>query len=182
MSGYAWIALAVAAVLGFWVLGAYNRLVSLRNAVAAAWAQADEAQRRRGEGTEQLVAALRAPLADEQGALDALWAAQAASARAAGAMSARPLVAGNAVAWAEAERHLGAAASRVFALADGQAEALAGHAEVTQARATWNEGEQRLRFARQLFNDAAAAYDEAIGVFPTSVLSGAFGFRAAGRW
>ena len=35
MSAAAWIALAVAAVLGFWMLGAYNRLVSLRNAVAA---------------------------------------------------------------------------------------------------------------------------------------------------
>ena len=181
MSGIAWIALGVAAVLGFWVLGAYNRLVSLRNAVAAAWAQADEAQRRRGEGTEQLVAALRAPLADEQGALDALWSAQAASARAAGAMSARPLVAAGAQAWAEAERHLVAAAARVFALADGQAEALSGNTAVAEARAAWAEGDQRLRFARQLFNDAAAAYDEAITVFPTSVLSPAFGFRAAGR-
>lgn len=181
MSGFAWIALGVAAVLGFWVLGAYNRLVALRNAVAAAWAQADEAQRRRGEGTEQLVAALRAPLADEQGALDALWAAQAASARAAGAMSARPLVQTNALAWAEAERLLVAAAARVFALAEGQAEALADNAAVAEARAAWSEGDQRLRFARQLFNDAAAAYDEAIAVFPTSVLSPAFGFRAAGR-
>ncbi len=181
MDGYAWTALGIAAVLGFWVLGAYNRLVSLRNAVAAAWAQADEAQRRRGEGTEQLVAALRAPLADERGALDALWSAQAASARAAGAMSARPLVDANAQAWAEAERHLVAAAARVFALADGQAEALSGNAAVADARAAWAEGEQRLRFARQLYNDAAAAHDEAIAVFPTSLLSPAFGFRAAGR-
>jgi len=181
MNGYAWSALGVAAVLGFWVLGAYNRLVSLRNAVAAAWAQADEAQRRRGEGTEQLVAALRAPLADERGALDALWSAHAASARAAGAMSARPLADANAQAWAEAERHLVAAAARVFALADGQAEALSGIATVADARAAWAEGEQRLRFARQLYNDAAAAHDEAIAVFPTSLLSPAFGFRAAGR-
>ncbi|MBL8345354.1 MAG: LemA family protein [Rubrivivax sp.] len=181
MNGFAWTALGIVAVLGFWVLGAYNRLVSLRNAVAAAWAQADEAQRRRGEGTEQLVAALRAPLADERGALDALWSAQAASARAAGAMSARPLVAANALAWAEAERHLGAAAARVFALAEGQAEALAGNTAVAEARAAWAEGEQRLRFARQLYNDAAAVHDEAVAVFPTSLLSPAFGFPAAGR-
>ncbi|MFO1269950.1 MAG: LemA family protein, partial [Rubrivivax sp.] len=118
MSAAAWIALAVAAVLGFWMLGAYNRLVSLRNAVAAAWAQADEAQRRRAEGAQALVAVLRKPLDGEQGALDALWAAQNASARAAGAMSARPLATANAAAWAEAERKLGAAAARVFALAE----------------------------------------------------------------
>ena len=175
-----WIVLGVAAVLAFWMLGAYNRLVSLRNTVAAAWAQADEAQRRRGEGTEQLVAALRAPLAAEQGALDALWSAQTQSARAAGAMTAQSLVATNAQAWAEAERHLGAAATRVFALTDGHAE-LAGVQAVQAARAAWAEGEQRLRFARQLYNDAAAAHDAAIGVFPTSVLSPVFGFLAAGR-
>jgi LemA protein len=181
MDGAMWAVLGVAAVLGFWVLGAYNRLVALRNAVAAAWAQADEAQRRRGEGTEKLIAALRAPLAAEQGALDALWSAQAGVARAAGALSARPLVAANAAAWVEAERNLGAAAARVFALADGHAEALAGDAAVAAARAAWAESEQRLRFASQLYNDAAAAYDEAIATFPTSLLSPAFGFRAAGR-
>ena len=181
MTEAAWIALGIAAVLGFWVLGAYNRLVALRSAVAAAWAQADEAQRRRGEGTEKLVAALRAPLAGEPGALDALWSAQAASARAAGAMSARPLLAANARAWTEAERHLGAAAARVFALVDGRAEALAGDAALGEARTVWAEAEQRLRFARQLYNDAAAAHDEAIAVFPTSLLSPAFGFHAAGR-
>ncbi len=181
MSDAAWVLIAVAAVLGFWVLGAYNRLVALRNTVADAWAQADEAQRRRGVGTEQLVAALRAPLAGEQGALDALWSAQTQSARAAGAMSARPLINQNAHAWAEAERHLGATASRVFALAEGDAEAIADEGAFATARAAWTEGEQRLRFARQLYNDAAAAYDAAITVFPTSVLSPVFGFQACGR-
>lgn len=181
METLSWTLLGAAAVLGFWMLGAYNRLVDMRNTVAGAWAQADEAQRRRGEGTEQLVSALRGPLAAEQGALDALWAAQTQSARAAGAMSARPLLAANAQAWSDAENRLAAAAARVFALADGHAEALAGNQAVAAARAAWAEGEQRLRFARQLYNDAAAAHDVAIAVFPTSLLSPAFGFRAAGR-
>jgi len=181
MSDILWIAAAVAAVLGFWVLGAYNRLVALRNTVAGAWSQVDEAQRRRGAATEQLVAALRTPLAAEQGALDALWAAQIQSARAAGAMSARPLLAANAQAWAEAERRLGAAAARVFALADGHAEAIEGDAPVAGARTAWSEGDERLRFARQLYNEGAVTYDEAIRIFPTSVLSPAFDFHPAGR-
>jgi LemA protein len=178
-----WWLLALAAVLGFWALGAYNRLVSLRNTVATAWAQADEAQRRRAEGAEQLVTALRTPLAAEQGALDAWGSAQAHSARAAGAMSAKPLLAANAQAWLEAESRLGAAAMRVFALVDGHAAELGGDtaAAVQAARAQWLEGDQRLRFSRQLFNDAAAAHDEAIAVFPTSLLSPAFGFGPCGR-
>ncbi|MBL8342202.1 MAG: LemA family protein [Rubrivivax sp.] len=177
-------AAAVVAVLGFWVLGAYNRLVALRNAVAGAWSQADEAQRRRGEGTEQLLGALRGPLAAEQGALDALWAAQAQSARAAGGMSARPLLAANALAWTEGESRLGAAAARVFALADGHANALsdeAAAATVGAARAAWSEGSERLSFARRLYNDAAAAHDDAIATFPTSLLVPVFGFAPAGR-
>jgi LemA protein len=180
LSSEAGIAAAVVAVLVFWVLGAYNRLVRLRNAAAAAWAQADEALRRRAEATEALVAALREPLAGEQGALDALLATHAQAARAAGAMSTRPLLAANAGGWTEAESHYLAAASRVFALLDGHPQVRA-LAPVTAALAAWREGDQRLPFARQLFNDAAAAHDEAIEVFPTSLLSSRFGFHPAGR-
>ena len=45
----------------------------------------------------------------------------------------------------------------------------------------WNDANQRLRFARQLFNEAAVPYDEAITTFPTSLLVRAFRFEAAGR-
>ena len=185
MGDWIWIAAAIAAVLAFWVLGAYNRLVALRNTVADAWSQADEALRRRGEGTEALVSVLRAPLVAERGSLDALWASHTQSARAAAAMSARPLLAANAQGWAEAERHLGGTAARVFALVEGHGQSIAADAPlaaaVHAARTAWSEGEERLRFARQLFNAAAAAYDEAIAIFPTSLLSRAFGFEAAGR-
>lgn len=176
-----WWLFAAAAVLGFWALGAYNRLVSLRNTVAGIWAQADEAQRRRGGATEQLVSALRGPLAAEQGALDAWASAHTQSVRAAGAMSATPMSAAHAQAWLEAEGRLGAAATRVFALIDGHAAQLGSDAAVQAARTEWVQGDQRLRFSRQLFNDAAAAYDAAIAVFPTSVLSPIFGFGPCGR-
>jgi LemA protein len=180
MSSEAGIAAAVIAVLVFWMLGAYNRLVRLRNSAAGAWAQADEALRRRAEATEALVAALREPLASEEGALDALLAAHAQAVRATRTMSVRPLLAENAAAWVAAESHLLAAASRVFALLDGH-EPVRSREPVAAALSAWREGDQRLPFARQLFNDAASAYDEAIGVFPTSLLSPSFGFAPAGR-
>ena len=41
------VALAIFAVLLFWAVGAYNRLVALRNAIGEAWAQIDEPLRRR---------------------------------------------------------------------------------------------------------------------------------------
>ena len=43
------------------------------------------------------------------------------------------------------------------------------------------ELEPRLGFARQLFNDAAQAYNDAARQFPTRLLTHLFGFGTAGR-
>ena len=74
--------LVLAAVLVFWTVGAYNRLVALRNTIAEAWAKVDDALRQRQAAAEPLLAALREPLAAEQGALDAWLAASTEAARA----------------------------------------------------------------------------------------------------
>lgn len=173
-------ALAAVAVAGFWMLGAYNRLVELRNTIKDAWARVDEALRQRSGALEPLVAALREPLAAEQPALDALLTAQHQAARAAGAMSARPVDAGHAAAWVAAETTLAAAASRVFALLDHQGD-LRHITQLPTLVATWRDGEARLAFARQLFNDTSARYNESIALFPTSLLVRLFGFAPAGR-
>ncbi|MDE2147425.1 MAG: LemA family protein, partial [Burkholderiales bacterium] len=80
-------ALALGALLVFWSLGAYNRLLALRQAVAAAWAKVEEARRQRAEAALPLLQALREPLAAEAGALQALEAQLAESARAAAALA-----------------------------------------------------------------------------------------------
>ncbi|MDP2006626.1 MAG: LemA family protein [Rubrivivax sp.] len=180
MNGQQIALLALAAVLVFWAVGAYNRLVVLRDAIAAAWAKVDESSRQRASAAQALLAALREPLAAEHGALDAWQAALADAARAAATLGAKPVVPAHALAWVAAETALSAAASRVFSLLEQQAElrqqeTVAGQVQV------WNEASQRLRFARQLFNEAAAPYDEAITTFPTSLLVRAFRFGAAGR-
>jgi LemA protein len=167
-------------VLMFWIVGAYNRLVLLREAIAAAWAKVDEALRQRSAAADALQAALREPLAAESGALDAWQAALAEAARAAVTLGARPVVQAHAVAWVAAEAALSAAASRVFALLEQQAELRQGDPVAGQVQA-WNDAARRLRFARQLFNEAAAPYDEAIAAFPTRLLVRAFRFKAAGR-
>jgi hypothetical protein len=100
--------------------------------------------------------------------------------RAAGQMSARPLRAANAAAWVDAEKRLGAAAARVFALLDAAGPAAESEG-VTSASAQWRDSTQRLTYTRQSFNDAAAAHDEALRAFPTSLLVRLFGFAPAGR-
>jgi LemA protein len=174
------VVLALAALLLFWVVGAYNRLVALRNAIGLAWAKVDESQRQRAQAAEPLLAALREPLAAEQGALNALQATLAEATRAAALMSARPVVQAHAATWVSAEAALSAAASRVFALFEHDV-ALRSQAGVAAPAAAWREAVTRLGFARQLFNEEAVAYNEAIALFPTKLLVPMFRFGPAGR-
>jgi LemA protein len=174
------IALAGAAVLVFWMLGAYNRMVGLRNAIGAAWQQLDEALVRRGEAVAPLVAALREGLVGEGAALDALLAGQAQVAAAADALRPRPVLAEPAQALVRAEALMGAASARVLALLDLQAELRALEA-VAGPLATLREAEPRLAFARQVFNEAVQAYNEAVRQWPTRALARLYGFGTAGR-
>ena len=172
--------LLAAAVLAFWMVGAYNRLVALRNAIGQAWAKVDEAVRLRGLAATPLLAALREPLQAEQGALDALQTTLAETARLATVMRARPVVEAHAQAWLGAEALVAAASARVFALLD-QHPALRQDEIVTGSTQGWQEAQAQLAFARQLFNEAAQVYNAAIALFPTRLLVPFFRFGRAGK-
>lgn len=172
-------ALALAAVLLFWVIGAKNRLVALRNSIADAWAKVQTALDQRGAAVEPLVAALREPMAAEQGALDTWTTAHAEARKAAAALAARPVDESRAQAWVAAESALAAAASRVLALLDQHTE-LRQQEPVAALAQAWRDGQARLPFARQLYNEAAAVYNDALGVFPTPLVARAFKLGRAG--
>jgi LemA protein len=171
--------IAAAALLVFWMLGAHNRLVELRNAIIGAWTQLDEPLQRRAAALAPLVAALRSHLPDEQGALDAVLAAQSQLQPAAAALRARPALAPRAAALAGAEASLQAALSRLLALLEQRSD-LAAADDLAPHLDAMRDATQRLAFARQLFNDAVGRYNEAVRQFPTRLLSGLFGFGAAG--
>ena len=175
------IGLLLAAVLvASWMVGAYNRLVALRGGIVAAWLELAERLHRRAEATAALVAVLRAPLADEQGALDALRAAQAQVSAAALALGARPAQADLAVALVAAESALNAAASRVLALQE-QHTGLRHDPAVQLPLAAWHECTPRLAFSRQTYNKACADYNDALALVPTRWLARLYGFGSAGR-
>ena len=180
MNAEQWVVLGLAAVVLFWMVGAYNRLMAQRNAIGSAWARLDEALQQRAAAAAPLAEALALPLAAEHGALQAWTAAHALAVRAAAAMTAQPASETHAAAWLAAESALAAASARVFALLDQQPE-WARDETVASWAATWREGQGRLPFARQAFNDAAQAHNDALAVFPTRLLAPMFGFRPAGR-
>lgn len=180
MSVGQWASLGVLALLVFWMVGAYNRLVALRNAIADAFVPVDELVQRRAAAALALDGLARPEMASEQAALDAWLAAQTAAREAAQALRARPVLAARAAAFTAAEPPLAAASARVTALLE-QHPAVLSQAEVAAQLATLRETETRLAFARQRFNEAAQAYNEAVRLFPTRLLARLYGFGTAGR-
>jgi LemA protein len=174
------VAIVAAALLFFWMVGAYNRLMRHRNGIGRAWAQFDEQLQRRAEALPTLLAALEGQFAAERSALDAVGNLQQQVQRAAGAMRAAPIASENAAALVAAMGQLDSALTRLLALLDQQP-SLEGFEPVAATRRELHDSELRLAFARQRFNDGAQSYDAAITQFPTRLLTGFFRFGPAGR-
>lgn len=168
--------LGLAAMLLFWVVGAYNRLMRLRGAIGAAWAQIDELLARRSAALGPLLAALQAPLADEAGTLAALQAADARQREAALGVRARPSHPPALMAWVLAEAALASPLARLQALVEQQP-ALREDEQVQPLLRQLAELAPRLAYARTLFGDAARVYSEAVAEFPTRIVARLFGLR-----
>lgn len=165
-----WLLLGSVAVLVFWMLGGYNRLMRLRNRIGEAFVLLDEALARRTQAVPTLASALQLKLPGEQASLDALLAALAlhdAAMITARAQVTSPAAMSRLVA---AEGELASALLRVQALLDRRGD-VASLADVSAPLAAVHEADARITFTRQLFNDAVLAYNDARSLFPTSLLA-----------
>jgi len=181
MSTIPWWVWALAALLFFWMLGAHNRVVALRTAIVTAWGQVDAALQVRLQALGSLRAAVEPRLAAEQAALDAVAAAQGQLQQAADTLRTRPADPAGAEALARAEAALAPALVRLSSLIEQHAD-WRDEAEVAGPLATLREQRPRWQFARQMYNDAAAAYNAAIRQFPTRLLTRLFRFTPAGSF
>ena len=172
------VAVIVAAVLLFWGVGAYNRLMSLRNAMRTAFGQLDAQVRRRHDLIPHLAEAARTDPGTDTDVLDAAVAARHQAHAALDLARAHPGAPGPMVSLAMAEQVLEDACRRLQQAIDRQP-ALRGEPAVQAVRDDLLGAEGRLGFARQMFNDTVTAYNTAAQEFPTRVLSSLFGFREA---
>jgi LemA protein len=172
--------LGLAAVLLFWVVGAYNRLTRLRGAVGSAWLQVDELLARRSMLLQALADALRDPLADEAVTLDALTRADAHQRQAALAVRARPSQAPLLMEWVLAEAELASPLARLLALLEQRPD-LHANEEILGLQRQLTELASRLAYARHLFSDAADTYNAAVEEFPTRVVARLFSMRTTPR-
>ncbi|MCX7658986.1 MULTISPECIES: LemA family protein [Caldimonas] len=169
----------VVAVLVFWAVGAYNRLVRLRNAIGNAFAQIDVQLKRRYDLIPNLVETAKQYIAHERETLEAVIAARNQARSAAEHVRAKPTHAAAVGALAVAEQTLEGTLARLMAVVENYPE-LKADQTLRELSEELTSTENRVAFARQAFNDAALDYNNAAQQFPTNLIAGLFGFRPAG--
>jgi LemA protein len=181
---------ATLALLVFWAIGAYNRLVRLRSAVIAAWGPIDSQLRQRQalaiELAELLEDAGGGTLDPEaHGALQAVLAAARQAQAATEHVQVRPVHVGAVHSLGLAEQVLDGALRPVRALLDARPSLLEEPVRAERMEALLaglRDADVQLAFVRRLFNEAVAAFNAAAREWPTRLIAGLFGFRPAAPW
>lgn len=173
--------IAAAAVLGFWLLGAYNRLVRLRNTLRMGLSPLAAQLRQRHAVALTLTETSRSRLAEA--GHDALVASTQASTQAAGAASdhitLRPLRGDVLRQVAVAEVALVAALDALGQALQDLTSGLGPDAAVSDLLRQRDALRDQIAFSRQVYNQAADEYNRAVGLFPTTLVAALFGFHAA---
>lgn len=172
------VAIVLLAVVLFWMVGAYNRLVRLKNIIANAFGQIDVQLKRRYDLIPNLVEAAKKYLQHEHATLEAVISARNQARSASDAVRNRPGKAEAVMALAAAEQVLDGSLGRLFAIAEAYPE-LKADKTIRDLSEELTSTENKVGFARQAYNDAVLDYNNAQGQFPTLLLARLFGFDAS---
>jgi len=164
------ILLVVLVVVALWVIGAYNALIALKNQVVNAWKQIDVQLKRRHDLIPNLVNTVKGAMDFERSTLEAVISARnkAVSAQGVGAT-------------AKAEGELTQALGRLFALTENYPE-LKSSQNVLQLQEELTSTENKVGFARQLYNDVSTQYNTRQAQFPTNLVAGLAKASPAELW
>jgi LemA protein len=162
--------LGIVALLVLWMIGAYNGLIALKNKVANAWKQIDVQLKRRHDLIPNLVNTVKGAMDFERNTLEAVIAARNKAVNATGV-----------AATAKAEGELTQALGRLFALTEAYPD-LKATGNVAQLQEELTSTENKIGFARQLYNDVATEYNTRQATFPTMLVAGLAKATPAELW
>ena len=148
----------------FWLIGAYNALISLKNQVTNAWKQIDVQLKRRHDLIPNLVETVKGAMQFERETLEAVIAARS---------KAISVERGNSTVaeTAAVESQLSGALSRLLAVVEAYP-TLKATGNVAQLQEELTSTENKISFARQLYNDTATLYNTKQAQFPTNLVKG----------
>ena len=158
------ILLALLVVLVFYIIGAFNRLVGLRNQVNNAWSQIDVQLKRRHDLIPNLVETAKGYMTHERGTFEAITQARSQ------AMGAK-----NVAEAAKAEGVLGQALSKFLLTVENYPD-LKANQNFLALQEELSSTENKIGFSRQNYNDQALFYNNKTQMFPSNIIAAMFGF------
>lgn len=155
----------VAAILVFWAIFAFNRLVTLRNRMREALSDIEVQLKRRYDLIPNLVETVKGYAAHEKGVFENVTNART---KAMGAHSPHER--------AEAENMLSQTLKSLFAVAENYPD-LKASANFLELQREVRDAEDKIQAARRFYNTNVMALNNAIESFPSNMVAGVFGFK-----
>jgi len=159
------ILIALAVVVGLWVLGLYNGLIRSRNRIESAWSQIDVQLQRRHDLIPNLVETVKGYASHEKDTLDRVIQARNQAMNTQGVADK-----------AQAENVVTGALKSLFALSEAYPDLKANQNFLAlQEELSGTEG--KIAYARQFYNEAVQTYNTKTQTFPSAMLASRMGFK-----
>lgn len=161
--------LIVLAVIGLaligWVIAMYNGLVRLRNEVKNAWSQIDVQLKRRHDLIPNLVETVKGYAGHERQTLENITKARSAA-----------IDASTVAEKSQAESILSQALGQLRVVVENYPD-LKANQNFMQLQEELTSTENKIGFARQLYNDQVMRLNNQVEMFPSNVIAGIFNFK-----
>jgi LemA protein len=165
--------LILTALIVVWMVGAYNSLISLKNQVANAWKQIDVQLKRRHDLIPNLLGAVKGAMNFERETLEAVVAARNQAIQVSSG--------GDVAKIAASEGQLTGALHRLLAVVESYPD-LKATTNIGQLQEELTSTENKIAFARQLYNDVTTQYNTKQKQIPTVFVAGMAGAMPAPLW
>lgn len=159
------IVIVIIVLLLLYVAGTYNSLVSLRNKVRDQWSQIDVVLKNRNDLIPNVVETVKGYAKHEKETLNAVIEARN---KATSATTSEEEM--------KAAGEVTQALGRLFALAESYPD-LKANQNFMDLQANLKEIEEKIRFARQFYNDVVLSYQNKLQMFPSNIVANMFGFK-----
>src|SRR6516164_8877678 len=178
--GLIFVVIVLVVVLGLigFVIGGYNKLVTLRNRYKNAYAQIDVQLTRRYDLIPNLVETAKGYIKHERETLEAVIKARNIAYEGLKTAAADPANASAVQQLSGADQQLGGALGRLMAVAEAYPD-LKANQNMMQLSEELTSTENKVAFARQAYNDSVMSYNNARETFPSSIVAGMFAFQPA---
>ena len=168
--------LAVALIIALWMVTAYNGLIGLKNETLNALKQIDVQLKRRHDLIPNLVQSVQGAMKFEQQTLQAVIEARNQAVKLASGADLQSVSK-----LAAAEQQLTGALGKLMAVVEAYPD-LKATGNIAQLQEELTSTENKIGFARQLYNDTATNYNTKQQQFPTAIVAPMAGAKPAELW